>query len=34
MNEGWLVPSGERCVSVTNEGWAKIGRLVLPGGVA
>ena len=27
MNEGWLVETGERCLNVTNEGWAKIGTL-------
>lgn len=31
MNEGWLVETGERCLSVTNEGWAKIALLIQPG---
>lgn len=30
MNEGWLVENGERCLNVTNEGWAKISSLLSP----
>jgi len=25
--EGWLTQAGELCITVTNEGWAKIGLL-------
>jgi hypothetical protein len=31
MNEGWLIQTGELCLAVTNEGWAKIGALIHPG---
>ncbi|MCB1210113.1 MAG: hypothetical protein KDK97_12330 [Verrucomicrobiales bacterium] len=27
-NEGWVSEAGERCLSVTNAGWAKIQTLV------
>ena len=26
--EGWLTEAGERCLSLTNEGWAKLQSLV------
>lgn len=29
-NEGWVVEAGVRCLTVTNEGWAKIQSLITP----